>query len=103
MPPLIGDLLGRGRDRLDNTQWANLTSVEGIAARGCLRMNSCKIRIDSATGFCVCLKALQLRMVPIASCLSAQYRLCQKRFAPQRHQALRIEVLRMDAPESHVT
>ncbi len=51
----------------------------------------------------MCPKALQLRMVPIASCLPAQYGASQECFAPQRNQALRIKVLRMDCPESHLT
>ncbi len=48
-------------------------------------------------------KALQLRMMAIASCLPAQYCASQQCFAPQRNQALRIEVLRVDCPESHIT
>jgi hypothetical protein len=50
----------------------------------------------------MCPKALQLRMVPIASCLPSQHRPCQECFAPQRNQTLRIEVPRMNGPESHV-
>jgi len=49
------------------------------------------------------LKALQLRMMPIAPGLPAQHRASQQCFAPERNQALRIKVLRMDRPESHVT
>ena len=51
----------------------------------------------------MCPEALQLRMVPITSCLSTQYSARQECFPPQRNQALRIKVLRMDGPESHVT
>jgi len=47
-------------------------------------------------------EALQLRMVTIASCLPTQYRPCQQCFAPQRNQTLRIEVPRMNGPQSHV-
>ena len=51
----------------------------------------------------MCPKALQLRMVPIASCLPSQYSPRKECFSPQRNQPLRIKVLRMDGPESHVT
>jgi hypothetical protein len=51
----------------------------------------------------MCSEALQLRMVPIAPCLPTQYSPRQECFPPQRNQALRIKVLRMDGPESHVT
>ena len=51
----------------------------------------------------MCPEALQLRMVPIASCSPTQYSPRQECFPPQRNQALRIKVLRMDRPESHVT
>jgi len=48
-------------------------------------------------------EALQLRMVPIASCLPTKYSPRQECLPPQRNQTLRIKVLRMDGPESHVT
>jgi hypothetical protein len=51
----------------------------------------------------MCPEALQLRMVPIAFCLATQYSPRQECFPPQRNQTLRIKVLRMDGPESHVT
>src|ERR1700688_1164937 len=66
-------------------------------------MNYRKIGADGATRICMCPEALQLRMVPIASCLPTQYSPRQECFPPQRNQALRIKVLRMDGPESHVT
>jgi hypothetical protein len=62
-----------------------------------------KICIDSVARRCVRPKALQLWMVPIALCLPTQYRASQQGFAPQRNQSLRIKVLRVDCPESHVT
>ncbi len=51
----------------------------------------------------MCPEALKLRMVPIAFCLPTQYSPRQECFPPQRNQTLRIKVLRMDGPESHVT
>jgi len=46
-------------------------------------------------------KSRELRMVSIASSLTAQHRSCQQRLAPQCNQALGIEVARMDSPETH--
>src|SRR5579863_9881445 len=66
-------------------------------------MNYRKICADGATRVGMCPEALQLRMVPIASCLPTQYSPRQECFPPQRNQALRIKVLRMDGPESHVS
>jgi hypothetical protein len=65
-------------------------------------MDSRKIRVYGATRIRVRPKTGQLRMVSITPSLPAQYRPCQQRFAPQRDQALRIKVLRMDCPESHI-
>ncbi len=48
-------------------------------------------------------KACELRMVTVASSSSAQYRSSQQGFSPQRNQALRIEIARMNGPETHVT
>src|ERR1700722_16988458 len=66
-------------------------------------MNYRKICADRATRICMCPETLQLRMVPIASCLPTQYSPRQECLPPQRNQTLRIKVLRMDGPESHVT
>src|SRR5579863_1842952 len=66
-------------------------------------MNYRKICADGATRVGMCPEALQLRMAPIASCLPTQYSPRQECFPPQRNQALRIKVLGMDRPESHVT
>jgi hypothetical protein len=66
-------------------------------------MNHHKVCADGAARICMCPEALQLRMVPISSCLPTQYSPRQECFPPQRDQSLRIKVLRMDRPESHVT
>lgn len=47
-------------------------------------------------------KARELRVMPIAASLAAQYRPRQQGFTPQRDQALRIEVARMKGPQTHV-
>ena len=47
-------------------------------------------------------KACELRMVAVASSASAQYRAGQQCFPPQRNEALRIEIVRMNGPETHV-
>jgi hypothetical protein len=102
MLPLMRYLLGGDRNRVDPTHRSNLAFIEGITTRFRLKMDGRKIRAYSATRKCVRPKSIQLRMAPIPSCLPAQNRPCQQRFAPQRNQALRIEVLRMDCPESHI-
>ena len=47
-------------------------------------------------------EAMKLRVMPIAPCFSAKDRPSQKRLAPECHEALRIEVLRMKSPKSHL-
>src|ERR1700722_2372107 len=103
MLPLIQYLPSGGRNRADRTQWANLALIEGVAASRCFGMNCPKICVDCVARRCVRPKARQLRMVPIASCFPAQYRASQQRFAPQWTQALRINVPRVNCPESHVS
>jgi hypothetical protein len=65
-------------------------------------MDCRKVEVDRETRHCVCLKAIQLRMVPIAAGLQAQHRASEQSFAPQRNQAFRIKVSRMDCPKSHL-
>src|ERR1700744_4975578 len=102
MLPLVRYLSRRGRNRLHRTQGSNLAFVEGIATRRCFGMDCRKIGVDCTARQCMCPKALQLRMVPVASCFPTQYRPSQQRFAPQCNQALGIKVLRMNCPESHI-
>ena len=102
MLPLVRYLRSGDRNRVDHTQRSDLAFIEGITAQCRLRMDSRKIRTYGATRKRMCPKSVQLRMAPISLCLSTQYRPCQQRFAPQRNQALRIEVLRVDCPESHI-
>ena len=49
------------------------------------------------------LEATKLRVTPIAPCFSAKDRPSQKRLAPECHEALRIEVLGMKSPKSHLS
>jgi hypothetical protein len=102
MLPFIRYLSSGDRNRGDLSQRANLGFVKGITARGRLRMDNRKIRTDGSPRKRVLPKSDQLWMVTVASCLPSEYRPCQQRFAPQCHQALRIEVLWMDCPETHI-
>ena len=45
-------------------------------------------------------KPCELRVMAVALRAPAQYRLREQRLAPQRHQALRVEIARMEGPEA---
>jgi hypothetical protein len=49
----------------------------------------------------MCAKAFELGMVPVALGLSAQYGSGEKRLAPQRDQALPVEIAGVDRPKAH--
>src|SRR6187200_2734854 len=102
MPPLVRNLPGGCQDRLHSAQWTYLAGVESVAACCRLRMNRSEIRIDGVSGTRMREKSRELRMVSIASSLTAQHGSRQQRLAPQCNQPLRIEVAWMDSPKAHV-
>jgi len=101
MMPLMLDLAGRdGNERLD-ADATDLAAVERITASRRFGMNASQVGTDRRTRRSLAVKTLELRVISIAAGVSAQHGSSQQRFSPQCDKALRIEVSRMQRPESH--
>jgi hypothetical protein len=79
----------------------DLRSVECVSAAAGFIAHGMQIRCDRAARIALFAKAQQLRMIAIAARQSAQHGLREETFTPQRDEAGRIEIARMDGPESH--
>jgi hypothetical protein len=64
-------------------------------------VNLSQIGTDGSKGRCLRAKARELWMIAVPTGAPAQHSASQKGFAPQRDQALRIEVFGMQRPEPH--
>jgi hypothetical protein len=101
MLPFVLELTARGDDPAALTQWSDLRSVEGVSALFGFLLDNRQIAADRAARCGVFLKSQELRMVAIAPRDTTQDRARQQRLAPERHQALRIEMRRVDGPDPH--
>ena len=93
--PLMGELActdGNGIDRADRPE---LGSIERVAATGRFFMDGGQVRIDRQAGLGMCLEAFQLGVARVATRIAAQYGPGQQCLAPQRHQALGVEIHRV--------
>jgi len=96
------DLAGRDENRHVDSHAADLAAVKGVATGHCFGMNALQVGTDRGARRRLRAKTLKLRMTPIAASVSAQHCPSQQRLSPQRDEALRIEVSRMQLPKSHL-
>lgn len=99
--PFEFELAARHRDAADRRRRAELAAVEAVAARQRFGMHRRQVRVDRGQRLGVFTEALQLRVVLVAARLAAQHRTRQQGLAPERDQALRIEVPGVEGPEAH--
>lgn len=99
MRPLVLQLPAGASDTPDSARWPDLATIESKAAGLGLCEHRPKIGSDGGPRRPLCLEANQLRMMAIAPGPIPQHGLRQQAFAPQRDQALRVEVAGMNAPE----
>ena len=74
---------------------------EAIAALPGLFMNRAQILADATDRRRVRAKPKELRMMLVAPRLAPEHGLCEQRFPPESHESLSVEILRMQAPNSH--
>jgi len=100
MPALIVELTtGRGEADLA-THGHELPRVERVAASGGLSVHGYEVAVDGGKRCRVLAEPLKLGVVAIAERAAPQDFACKQSLTPQRDQALRVEVLRMQRPES---
>ena len=102
MMPLMLDLADRDGNRRLRSHTADLAAIERVAAGNCLCVNALQVGTDGRTRRGLRAKTLKLWMTSVTASVSAQHCLGQQRLSPQRDQALRIEVLRMQRPKPHL-
>lgn len=95
MAPFILDLALGDRDSDRRSRTADPGAIERVAAAGGLLMNLREIRRDRREGRRLFKEPAQLRVMPIAARRATKHRLGQKRLAPERDEAPRVQVLRM--------
>jgi hypothetical protein len=102
MAPLVLELAGCAWDRCDRTHRADFGAIEGVSASSGLEPYRSEIGIDRAARRGVLAEPLQLRMMPVAPGLAAQYRARQQPFPPKGDETLRVQIMRMYRPQAHV-
>ena len=79
----------------------DLTPVESISAIACLLGDRAQVRVDRDARPPAASEPEQLRMMPVSDRHPSQHGARQQPLSPQGHESLRIEVLRMQCPQSH--
>lgn len=77
---------------------AEFSPVEPVPATLRLSKNNAQVFIDRRQGTGRGAEALELRMAPIAAGPALEYQAGQKRLPPDRDQAFRVEIPRMERP-----
>jgi hypothetical protein len=98
--PLVFELADRFRKTHLGTGAAKLRAIELEAATPRLRVNMEEVRVDERDGVRPGLKSAKLGMMAIAARPPKKHLTGKERFPPERREALRVEVTRMDGPES---
>jgi len=102
MLPLVLELPGRADDADPTANRPDLAGIERIASATRFQQNRGQVCVDRRSWRVVLPKSMQLRVAAITPGFASQHRLRQQGFSPKRHETLRIQVSRMDGPESHV-
>ena len=76
-------------------------TVEAIAPLSRFGEDGVKVGADRRDGLSATLEALELRMAPVPSRPPFESSLGKEAFPPKSHEALRIEVSRVERPEPH--
>jgi hypothetical protein len=99
--PLVFELADGFRKTHSSTWATELRAVEGEAATLRLGVNMKEICVDECDGVWLGLKTAKLGMMAIAARTTEKHLTSKERLAPERREALGVEVARMDGPESH--
>jgi hypothetical protein len=102
--PLIANLIARHWNWIHiAARSANLSSIEMVATTCCFVMDNLKVSGDGASGIACLSESKELRVVGVSASSALQHRLCEKPFSPYRDKAARVEISRMQRPQSHVS
>jgi hypothetical protein len=94
--------LAAGHDKPPNASLpADLARIESVAARLRFVVDGPQIICDRADRCGRFAKAIELRVMRVATSGTAQHGLGEQRFAPQGKQTASVEVPRMEAPDPH--
>jgi hypothetical protein len=91
----VAELSAREGDAWYRANRPDLSMVKCVPARRSFLIYRTEIRVYCQARRSVGGEALELGMMPIAGGLTTQYSLRQESLSPQRHQALWVEILRM--------
>lgn len=96
------DLTASHRNDPTPARRADLPHRKSITTASGLCVDTTKVVGNRAEGGRLSAEAFQLGVMPVAGCLTLQYRLRKKSLAPERNEPACIEVFRMQRPEAHV-
>jgi hypothetical protein len=101
MGALVRELSGGGRDPDARPRRRDLRAIERVAAPLGFLQHRVEISVDGCARRGVRTEALELGVVPIATRAPAKHRLREQSLPPERDQAARVEMARMQRPEPH--
>jgi hypothetical protein len=101
MPPLELDLTAGNRQVAGGAIRGNPFGRESESSPDRILMNETQVFGNESDRRPLLAKPSQLRVMDIAARAAAEYRLRKKRFTPQGNQTTRVEITRVQAPESH--
>lgn len=101
--PFKLELATGGEERRDGARATEFPAVKVITAARRFVVNDAEVRVDRGRGRCSTPEPVELRMVAISTRRSGKDCLREESFPPECDEAARVQVCRMDGPESHVT
>jgi len=99
--PFELELAARNSETVGRSGATDLRSHEKVTAVQCLSVNAPQILGNETDRRRLLLKPKKLRMIDVSLRLSREYGLGKKTFTPQSNQSAGVEVLRMQAPDTH--
>ena len=99
--PFELELAARNSETAGRSGATDLRSHEKVTAVHGLSMNAPQVLGNETDGGRLLLKPTKLRTMDVSLRLSREYGLGKKTFTPQSNQSAGVEVLRMQAPDTH--
>lgn len=101
MVPFVQKLPASLGERVQHGARSCFPPVEPVTATFRFGEHDSEISVDCSSGIRMIAKSMKLRMMAITSRATRKHLLREERFAPQRDETFRIEVLGMDGPQAH--
>src|SRR5262245_64790628 len=100
--PFEPELVAGDRELAERSRATDLRRRKAVTAIRCLFVNDSQILCHETDGRTVLPKADKLRVMNVTARFSPEYGLRKKSLPPQANQASGVEVLRMEAPDTHL-